>query len=174
MSRYLKNTLMIIVIFVLLLCSFLTIYNEINLSKNDSFEMNQSYLDPSPKDIPNNFNFNNIQPTQQNDDISINDFQSSSENNSMRQYGRDNRGYQNFGPSIKSHRSISVASIIILFFNSVGIALTTMYLIVSKFNKGSYKKTFENPNNMIIFSTCSIGITMFLVIFEVIITNVLL
>lgn len=177
MSRSLKNTFMIIVISVLLISSILTIFNEINLSKDCSFsfDMKQSYSNFFPRELPNN-DLDNITPTPQSNNKDTKKFNNTY---SHRQYDKDNRydrrdEFRSFNIRKENNRTISIPTVIVLLFNSIGIAITLMYLVVSRFNKYTYKKTFEDASNIAIFASCSSVIALFLVIIEVVITNVLL
>ena len=179
MSRSLKNTFMIIIISVLLLSSILTIFNEINLSKDNSpsFGMHQSYYNFSSRQLPNYDDFGDLMPTPQSSNDDIQEFKNTynfGQYDKDSRYGSDKNEFKSFNIKKESNRTISIPTVIILLINSIGIAITLMYIVVSRFNKYTYKKTFDDASNIAIFASCSSVITLFLVIIEVVITNVLL
>ena len=71
----------------------------------------------------------------------------------------------------EKENNISKVYYVIFGINSFVIALTIMYLIMSKMNKKTYKETFMDKDKIVITGLCSLILTGLLTYFSIYLTN---
>ena len=178
MSRKFKNILMLIILVVLLTTSGLSVYsvykdniaNE-NVVQNDDFSkipgnwMNDSDMEEPPEKPDGESNME--EPPEKPDGESNMNDSSSNQPPELPSNGDkgnlDNKSAENTDSS-----SISTKHYILFGIQSLGISLIIIYLIMSKFNKKTFKETFVSSDKVIIYilsivilTCCLIGIEYF-------------
>ena len=179
-SRSLKNIIMVIVLILMLGASVFTIYfarknisNNVDANMNSEIQDNRMEQQPSgvPNDPPNgnqsqqapaNDNNGNVDKSktdekstnekttesamEQRTDNNINNSIPRGNNRRMPQQGRKDFNNTDF-------RKDKISSVYSMLFGieSLISALIIMYLIMSKFNKNTFKETLENTDKIIIF-----------------------
>ncbi len=169
MSRKLKNILMIVLVAILSIGTCLTIYMFKDNNSNDKMMLQGSGENPPsmPSGEANN-NSNMEEPPEkpngeENSTIDSNSGESKdkSENGMIGIPTKDDMNKQN---SVSNN---SITYYIVLLCQSLAIALLIMYLIMSKFNKKSFKETLSTSDKIIIYTLSTIIITSGLMFLEI-------
>lgn len=140
MNRLMKNILMIILIFIMAGCVYLTLNN---LKSNSDIVTNNNEMKAPPDD---NFNKN----------------ESSSLNNNMNNKEDSQQSNPPEMPNNMVEKSIGIKYYVLFGFEAVVLSILIIYLILSKFNSKTFKEVFINTDKSIIFIllTCLISVTL--------------
>lgn len=157
MKRKIKNIIMILVIIILLVCSYFTMSLA---GKNSNFNNNQTMNESmrgTPPVMPNN-----TESSSSNSNESANTPPSTSDSNSSNQNGGTPpempRNTSNESNS-SSNSNIDLIYYIVFGIESLIISLIIMYLVLSKFNKKTFKETFKEKDKIIIYVLANILLT---------------
>ena len=158
MSRKWKNILMVVLLFLLIGTSCLTIYYAKN-SNNSNNEMTIQNNGGTPPEMPSGDmkgNSNMGEPPEKpegetgtTDSNTPPEMPSDSNNNGMMN-PQDGNGMQSMNKE-NTNSSISTIYYVLFGIQSLGISLILMYLIMSGFNEKSLKETFASRNKIIIY-----------------------
>lgn len=159
MKRKTKNITMI---FILIIMIVFTIFTTINFKDNSNNELNNSSKTMNEK--PNN-NGNNMigEPPEKPDGDNFNN------DNNQENKPDDNNNQNNIMDSMPSmpdnikmnntSSNLSTKECIIIIIQASIISLIIIYLIMSKFNKKTFKETFENKDKLIIYFLLTLILT---------------
>ncbi len=173
MSRKIKNILMIVLLLVLLGISGFTIY----LGSNNESNMEAGVQDETgtPPDMPNDQNISeNQNGSEDSDDFSSQpdlpeegaDSNSSDSNEPPEmpdgEGGQGDNMMQEPGgaSSINETNNVTVTYYLLFGFESLGIALILLYLLMSKFNKKKLKETLSSKDKVVIYLLGTMLITI--------------
>lgn len=173
MSRKFKNILMISLSILLVCTSIFTI----NRAKNDNNTIGEFGLQNDlPKEIPNgNMNPDMEEPPEKKEgDMPTDEFQ-----NQPPEIPNDNNGMtnppsgNNMEPMNEVNSSVKLSNIyyVLFFFQSLGISLIIIYLIMSRMNKKTLKETLKSSDKLIIYILSVIIATSALTLLEVNVTK---
>lgn len=166
-KRLIKNISMILVIVIALTSLVFTIYYK---NKQTTSMTNQIEIENAPPDMnsqngkgPNSGDQNSETPPEKPDDDN-NTSSSNGQNNEMlggAPGANNSNGNEdlNIMPQQQSNSQTNTFYYILFGIEGLIISLTLTYLIMSKFNKKTFKETFENPDKTIIYILLSILLT---------------
>lgn len=169
MKRWIKNGILVLV---MVLCIGIIIFTGINASKNLSTNNNGMVGTPptannsgenTPPEMPNNNNGNNNSSTNEPPEKPSGDNNESTEppekpdgeNNSSTPEMPSN----NMNAPMNNNSSLSVKYYVIFGVAGFGFTISAVYLLMSKFNKLTFKETFVNTDKTLIFILTSILLT---------------
>ena len=169
MKRWIKNGILVLV---MVLCIGIIIFTGINASKNLSTNNNGMGGTPpsannsgenTPPEMPNSNNGNNNSSTNEPPEKPSGDNNESTEppekpdgeNNSSTPEMPSN----NMNAPMSNNSSLSVKYYVIFGVAGFGFTVSAVYLLMSKFNKLTFKETFVNTDKTLIFILTSILLT---------------
>ena len=178
MKRSIKNAISIVLIILLCGAMFFTVsYAKNNSTQNNKGEMSQN--GGTPPDMPSGNNSNQGTPPEKpsgdNNDMgeppTKPDEDKSDSESSSSEKGQMSTG--NPGGQMPEMKKASISTIYYVIFGAESLVLTilVMYLIMSNFNKKTFKETFENKDKIIITILSVIILTAGLTCLDVYLAN---
>lgn len=163
MSKKFKNLLLVI----LLLASFASMYFTINISNNDNNSISVNMGEGSPLDFQENLGSNNQNTPPEKPETEQSGSESDNQNTppekpDFTQNGIESNN-QNTPPEMpnneNSDKENNTVQIVLLVAESLIAGTIIIYLVLSNFNSTNFKETFKNKNKIFIFIIGSLVLT---------------